>query len=115
MQLGGLSLMARGAAGGDFDRQFADQPRIGLVVGAEIDLHQRILVGIGPVGDLLRHQILIRDHARSSGLSPRAAQIIQSVVAMRDTLAVMPTGGGKSLCYQLPALQRPGIVVVISP
>ena len=33
----------------------------------------------------------------------------------RDALAVLPTGGGKSLCYQLPALVRDGLVVVISP
>ncbi len=42
-------------------------------------------------------------------------EIIESVLAGRDALAVMPTGGGKSLCYQLPALFKPGIVVVISP
>src|SRR5258705_6936412 len=46
---------------GDLDGQLADQPRIGVVVGAEADLHQRVLVGIGPVDDLLRHQILVRD------------------------------------------------------
>jgi ATP-dependent DNA helicase RecQ len=42
-------------------------------------------------------------------------EVITSVLARRDTLAVMPTGGGKSLCYQLPALARSGLVVVISP
>jgi len=43
------------------------------------------------------------------------AEIIASVLAGKDTLAVMPTGGGKSLCYQLPAFCQPGITVVISP
>ncbi|HEX4923144.1 MAG TPA: ATP-dependent DNA helicase RecQ [Bdellovibrionales bacterium] len=41
--------------------------------------------------------------------------IITSVLKKRDTLAVMPTGGGKSLCYQLPALYLRGLVVVVSP
>jgi ATP-dependent DNA helicase RecQ len=42
-------------------------------------------------------------------------QVIDSVVAGRDALAVMPTGSGKSLCYQVPALVRPGTALVISP
>ncbi|MBN2529016.1 MAG: DNA helicase RecQ [Deltaproteobacteria bacterium] len=43
------------------------------------------------------------------------AKIIENILAGRDTLAIMPTGGGKSLCYQVPALIFPGITVVISP
>ena len=41
--------------------------------------------------------------------------VVEAVLAGRDALAVLPTGGGKSLCYQLPALLRGGLVVVISP
>ncbi len=41
--------------------------------------------------------------------------IIHTILSGRDVLAIMPTGGGKSICYQLPALLLPGITVVISP
>src|SRR3979411_1275064 len=43
------------------------------------------------------------------------AEIIETILDGRDVLAVMPTGSGKSLCYQLPALMRDGLTVVVSP
>ncbi|MEY4697544.1 MAG: helicase RecQ [Pseudomonadota bacterium] len=46
---------------------------------------------------------------------PGQAEIVEAVLAGRNTLAIMPTGGGKSLCFQLPALCRDGVTVVISP
>ncbi|TGD67547.1 DNA helicase RecQ [Tabrizicola sp. WMC-M-20] len=49
------------------------------------------------------------------GFRPGQEEIVQAVLAGRNTLAIMPTGGGKSLCFQLPALCREGITVVISP
>ncbi|HEY0627960.1 MAG TPA: DEAD/DEAH box helicase, partial [Sphingomicrobium sp.] len=42
-------------------------------------------------------------------------QVVERAVAGQHTLAVMPTGAGKSLCYQLPALARHGTAIVISP
>ena len=49
------------------------------------------------------------------GFRPGQQEIVEAVLAGRNTLAIMPTGGGKSLCYQLPALCRAGVTVVISP
>jgi ATP-dependent DNA helicase RecQ len=46
---------------------------------------------------------------------PGQAQVISTVLARRDCLCVMPTGGGKSLCYQLPALAKEGLTLVVSP
>ena len=46
---------------------------------------------------------------------PLQREIIDCVLAKRDVLAVMPTGGGKSLCYQVPALIFPGLTIVVSP
>src|SRR6266508_2542736 len=46
---------------------------------------------------------------------PLQREVIENVLARRDTLAVMPTGGGKSLCYQIPSLVFDGLTVVVSP
>ncbi|MDP9424611.1 MAG: RecQ family ATP-dependent DNA helicase [Actinomycetota bacterium] len=46
---------------------------------------------------------------------PGQEGVIKAVLDGRDTLAVMPTGGGKSLCYQVPALMREGLTVIVSP
>ena len=60
-------------------------------------------------------QSLLQSVFGFSGFRPGQAEIVEAVLAGRNTLAIMPTGGGKSLCYQLPALCRDGVTVVISP
>jgi ATP-dependent DNA helicase RecQ len=50
-----------------------------------------------------------------STFRPLQREIIESVLAHQDTLALLPTGGGKSICFQVPALAKDGICIVVSP
>ena len=58
---------------------------------------------------------LLREVFGFDQFRPGQEEIVQAVAAGENVLAIMPTGGGKSLCYQLPALMRSGVTVVISP
>lgn len=60
-------------------------------------------------------QSLLKTHFGHSEFRPLQAEIIQEILKGKDALVLMPTGGGKSICYQLPSLVFPGITVVISP
>ncbi len=61
------------------------------------------------------HNALLHSVFGFSGFRPGQEEIVDAVLAGRNTLAIMPTGGGKSLCFQLPAICRDGVTVVISP
>ena len=60
-------------------------------------------------------QRLMRGTFGLSDFRPGQEDVIRSIVASHDTIAIMPTGAGKSLCYQLPAMHLPGTTVVVSP
>ena len=58
---------------------------------------------------------LLKRHFGYDSFRPLQQEIMEQALAGRDTLAILPTGAGKSLCYQLPALARDGLTLVISP
>ncbi|MBK9337147.1 MAG: RecQ family ATP-dependent DNA helicase [Lewinellaceae bacterium] len=58
---------------------------------------------------------ILQQYWKYPAFRPLQEDIIRSVLAGRDTLALLPTGGGKSVCYQVPALCREGLCIVVSP
>ena len=59
--------------------------------------------------------LTLRERFGLEQFRPGQRDVIEDVLGGRDVLCVMPTGGGKSLCYQLPALLLPGLTLVVSP
>lgn len=72
------------------------------------------MTAVPAVGADALHKAL-KTHFGFSAFRPGQLEIISDAMAGRDVLAVMPTGGGKSLCFQLPALLQPGLTLVVSP
>ena len=58
---------------------------------------------------------LLKQHFHHDTFRPGQEQVIETLLEGRSALAVFPTGGGKSLCYQLPALTFEGLTLVVSP
>jgi len=61
---------------------------------------------------LLKH---LQEHFGFDGFKQNQGAIIKSVLSGKDTFVIMPTGGGKSLCYQLPAMMSEGVAIIVSP
>jgi len=57
----------------------------------------------------------LQEHFGFDGFKGEQEKIIKSILGGRDTFVIMPTGGGKSLCYQLPALLSEGVAIIVSP
>ena len=58
---------------------------------------------------------ILKQHWGYDNFRPLQEDIILSVLDNRDTLALLPTGGGKSICFQVPALVKGGLCIVVSP
>ena len=67
------------------------------------------------MSDLATAQKMLRSTFGFEEFRPGQAAIVEAVLGGAEVLAIMPTGSGKSLCYQLPALLRDGVTVVVSP
>src|SRR5436309_2225445 len=82
---------------------FPQKDVTGLSVGSEIESTQRSFLP------------LLKQYFGFETFRPLQEEIIRDSLAGKDVFALLPTGGGKSLCFQLPALARPGLTLVISP
>ena len=58
---------------------------------------------------------LLKQYFGHGGFRPGQEPLVDALLSGRDAVGVMPTGAGKSVCYQLPALLLPGMTLVISP
>ena len=68
---------------------------------------------------MIKSQLALRDHLKKifgfSSFKGRQEEIIKNLQERNDSLVIMPTGGGKSMCYQLPALVDEGVAIIVSP
>ena len=65
-----------------------------------------------PIGNLSGK---LQDYFGFDSFKGNQEKIISSILNKQDSFVIMPTGGGKSLCYQLPAMMNPGVAIIVSP
>jgi len=65
--------------------------------------------------NLEKAQKALKDYFGYTSFRPMQAEVVQHVYDQKDALVIMPTGGGKSMCFQIPAITMPGVCLVISP
>src|SRR5690606_3278365 len=88
-------------------------PQRGRSPDSRCRIDPRSLLGhTGPVTDALR---ILHDVFGFPSFRDGQEDVVRAVLSGQDVLAVMPTGSGKSLCFQLPTLVREGLTVVVSP
>jgi ATP-dependent DNA helicase RecQ len=83
-----------------------------IPIQVNLNRSEHVMLSIDP---LLTHASILKNTFGYDTFRPLQREVIENVLAGRDTLAVMPTGGGKSLCYQIPSLLFDGLTVVVSP
>ncbi len=68
-----------------------------------------------PTTDISPLTASLQEHFGFEKFKGKQEAIIQSILSGKDTFVIMPTGGGKSLCYQLPAVVSEGVAIIVSP
>ena len=63
----------------------------------------------------MEKQALLQHYFGYGEFRPGQEELVDGILAGRDVFGIMPTGGGKSICYQLPGLMLPGVTLVVSP
>ena len=86
-----------------------------VIVWWQSVLSQQPVRGVPALSSVERAREALQKHFGFSGFLEGQAEVIDSVLAGENAVVVMPTGGGKSLCYQLPAMMLDGVTLVVSP